>query len=110
MKDIILKLFHKFRQLILYAIIGGISAGLDFVVFTLLCKAGMIVIAANIISIHCGIFCSFVLNRYFNFKVKDRALIRFLSFYVVGLIGLVFSTFLLWLMVENWLWNEIYAK
>jgi putative flippase GtrA len=35
---------------------------------------------------------SFVLNSYFNFKVKDRLLKRALSFYTIGYIGLLIST------------------
>jgi putative flippase GtrA len=103
-------LYQSFRQFILYGIIGGISAGLDFVVFTLLCKEGLNYQFANIISIHCGITCSFILNRHFNFKIKDKTLQRFLSFYIIGFIGLSISAGLLYLLVSLNQWNEINAK
>jgi putative flippase GtrA len=96
--------------LILYGIIGGTSAGLDFLIYTFLIGLNTYYIVANGIGIHCGIFCSFVLNRRFNFKIKDKPLVRFLSFYLIGLIGLLLSSFLLWLMVTRWGWDKIYAK
>ena len=102
--------YQRYRNFILYGIIGGISAGLDFFIYTLLCKGDLNYQVANVVSIHCGIFCSFLLNRYYNFKVKDKTFLRFLSFYVIGLTGLALSAFLLYLMVDINAWNEIYAK
>ena len=102
--------YQRYRNIILYGIIGGISAGLDFLVYTFLCKLDLNYQIANVFSIHCGIFCSFLLNRHFNFKIKDKTLLRFLSFYVIGLTGLALSAALLYLMVNINSWNEIYAK
>jgi len=105
-----MNIFKKFNHFILYGIIGGISAGLDFVIFTGLVYAGFNPILTNILSIHCGIFCSFLLNRYFNFKIKDKTIIRFLSFYFIGLLGLGLSTFLLWLLTSLMFWDVLGAK
>ena len=103
------KLFHKFRELILYGIIGGFCAALDFGVYTLL---GLIIpfLIANIISVHCGIICSFLLNRNFNFKVKDKTKRRFLSFYLVGLSGLGISELLLWIFSTRMGLNHLSVK
>ena len=110
MKDnIIFRLYHRFRELILYGIIGGFCAALDFGIFTLLGQWIHILIA-NIISVHCGIFCSFFLNRQFNFKVKDKTGLRLLSFYLVGLSGLILSELLLYLLTEHIGWNHLVAK
>ncbi len=104
-------LYARFRNLILYGIIGGFCAGLDFFVYSVLCQFEvMLYLWANVISIHCGIFCSFFLNRSFNFKVKDRATQRFLSFYAVGLTGLAISEGMLYLMVTMVGWNELFCK
>ncbi|MGN0186569.1 MAG: GtrA family protein, partial [Paludibacteraceae bacterium] len=85
-------LYAHFRNLILYALIGGFCSALDFAVFTLLCHFGwQPYLWANVISIHCGIFCSFFLNCSFNFKVRDKTPQRFLSFYAIGLMGLGIS-------------------
>jgi len=102
--------YTRYRQLFLYGIIGGISAFLDFCVFTILHKLGVPYLIANVISTHVGIICSFLLNRHYNFKVKDKTKMRFLSFYIIGLIGLAISSGLLYLAVDCYHFNEIYAK
>ena len=65
---------------------------------------------ANVISTHIGIFTSFLLNRSYNFKVKDKTLLRFLSFYAIGLTGLGLSSLLLWLMVDKAQWDKLVCK
>ena len=65
---------------------------------------------ANIVSIHIGIFTSFVLNRSLNFKVKDKAAVRFLSFYSVGIVGLGISELMLYLMVTIGELHELFCK
>ena len=105
------KIFIRFRNLILYGLIGGFCAALDFGIYTGLCYWDIMpYLWANIISIHIGIFTSFVLNRSFNFKVKDKVKTRFLSFYTVGLVGLGISEGMLYLMVTKGGWNEIVCK
>ena len=103
------KIYHKFRELILYGMIGGFCSALDFGIYTLL---GLIIpfLIANIISVHCGIICSFLLNRNFNFKVKDKTKMRFLSFYLVGLSGLGISELLLWVFSTRMGLNHIAVK
>lgn len=104
-------LYGKFRNLILYGIIGALCASLDFLIYTFLCRMELMpYLWANVISIHTGIFCSFFLNRHFNFKVKDKTTQRFTMFYVIGLIGLGISTLMLWLMVDIAGWNKIACK
>lgn len=111
MWDRILTLFNRYRNLILYGIIGGFCAALDFVIYSLFCYFELLpYLWANVISTHIGIFTSFVLNRSYNFKVKDKTSQRFLSFYVVGLMGLGLSSLMLWLMVDKMQWNELVCK
>lgn len=111
MSNIVKMLYTRFRHLILYGIIGGFCATLDFGVYTLLCHFDVMpYLWANVVSIHCGIFTSFLLNRTFNFKVKDKTTQRFLSFYMVGLIGLGISEGMLYLMVTVGEWNELMSK
>ena len=110
-QQLIKTLFFHFRTLILYGLIGGFCAGLDFGVYTLLCHFDILpYLWANVISIHCGIICSFFLNRGVNFKVKDKPWLRFLSFYAIGLIGLGISELMLYLMVSIAGLNEIVCK
>jgi putative flippase GtrA len=110
MKELIARLYNKYRNFILYGLIGASCAGLDFVVYAILCYFGCNHLVANVISTHCGIFCSFALNSFLNFKVRDRLLLRFLSFYVIGLMGLFISEGMLYLMVDLGGMNKIVAK
>lgn len=74
-------LYGKFHDLLLYGIIGTFSAGLDFAIYSILTHyTAMQYLVANCISLIGGISTSFVLNRNYNFKVKDHTSKRF-SFY-----------------------------
>ena len=85
------------RTFFLYAVIGGISAATDAGVFYLLFRlAGFDEFLVNLISTHCGIFLSFLLNRNFNFRKTDQTGRRFVSFYLTGLFGLALSSAILW--------------
>lgn len=110
-RDFFLISYSRFRNLILYGIIGGICAALDFAIYSALCYFDIIFyLWANIISVHIGIFTSFFLNRSLNFKVKDKTTQRFLSFYAVGLTGLGISELMLYLMVTVGGMNELLCK
>lgn len=101
MKQFIIILYQKFRHLILYGIIGSFSSGLDFLIYTLLVQVGGIqYLLANCISVLAGISTSFILNRNFNFKVKDHAKRRFSIFLTVGLCGLVISNLILYICID----------
>lgn len=100
MMKLLKDLYQKYRNFILYCLIGVINTGVDFGIFALLDHSGLYYIAAHIISYHCGIFCSFFLNRYYNFKVKDKPAQRFLSFYAISLVALAASAALLYLFVD----------
>jgi len=103
--------YHRFRDLILYAVIGAFCASIDFGVYTALCYWQIMpYLWANIISIHCGIICSFLLNRSVNFKVKDHPKTRFLSFYTVGLFGLGISETMLYTLVTVNHMDEVLCK
>lgn len=98
---LIKKLYFKFRNLILYGIIGSFTSFLDFCVFTVLSNyVGIYYLVANCISVLVGITTSFLLNRAYNFKVKDHTGKRFLTFLSVGLCGLVLSNIILYLGIE----------
>ena len=111
MKKLFTALFQNFRHLILYGIIGSCSAGLDFIIYTLLVQEiGMQYLAANCISVLVGISVSFMLNRSYNFKVKDHAARRFATFLTIGLLGLVMSNVILYLCIDIWGMHKIVAK
>jgi putative flippase GtrA len=94
--------FYRYKYFILYGVIGVVAATLDFIVFNrIVAYTSCSYIVANIISVHCGVVCSFTLNRQFNFKVKDQPVKRFLTFYVVAMVGLLISSFLLVQFIEK---------
>lgn len=111
MKTIIKTLYNKFHHLILYGVIGSFSSGLDFVIYTLLVQfVGLQYIIANCISVLGGITTSFVLNRNYNFKVKDHAKRRFSIFLTVGLCGLVMSNIILYLCIDVLEMDKLISK
>lgn len=110
-KQIVLTLYSRFRNLILYGIIGGFSATIDFLIFYALTTFGdVFYLYANIISVTFGITISFILNRNFNFKVKDKVLKRFSIFISVGLGGLLLSSLLLYLFIDIFILEKIISK
>ncbi len=111
MKQVFLSLYTSFRHLILYGIIGSFSAGLDFVIYTLLVQvAGIPYLIANCISVLGGITTSFALNRSYNFKIKDKAKQRFTLFLTVGLSGLLLSNLILYVCIEILDMNKVISK
>lgn len=106
----------KFKEIIrrhprffMYALFGIISTGLEFGIYALLCQF-MPYLYANIIAFHCGILCSFILNRKFTFKKEDKTIFRFASFYLIQLICLALNSLILYLFVDVAHWNVLVAK
>lgn len=106
----LIELYRNNSKIIKYGLIGAASSTLDFVIYTALVMTGMNMLWANVIGVNCGIVTSFILNRRYNFKVKDHAAHRFVSFYLVGMAGLALSTGLLYILVECMGLNEIFSK
>lgn len=95
------RLYGKYRHFVLYSLIGATGATIDFLIFLLLTSVtALSYLPANIISVSCGIANNFIWNVKFNFKVKERVFVRFISFYCIGLIGMGLSTLLLYLLVD----------
>jgi len=110
LKSLVYNLYQKYRHFILYCLIGVINTGVDFGIFALLDYVGVYYLVAHVISYHCGIICSFFLNRYYNFKVTDRPAQRFLSFYGVSLVALGASAALLYLFVSVLSFHHLLGK
>lgn len=111
MKKVMVQLFEKYRELIVYCMIGCTGAALDFVIYALLTHCfGVHYQLANFLSVSFGIINNFFLNRHFNFKIKDRMGARLLSFYSVGMFGWAMSATLLWLFIGRMGLNTLVAK
>ena len=111
MNDLIKTLYQKFHHLILYGIIGSFSSGLDVAIYTVLVQVlGVHYILANCISVVAGISTSFILNRNYNFKVKDKTGRRFGIFLCVGITGLILSNLILYTCINTFAMNKIVSK
>lgn len=109
--EVIHHLYNKFRNLILYGVIGGISSGLDFTVYTLLVNVVEFhYLISNICSVLVGIATSFTLNRRYNFKVKDQTKRRFFIFLFVGISGLLLSSLILYICIQELRIDELLSK
>lgn len=92
---------EDFIQLVKYVLIGVLGIVVDFGIYTILTHLKMNVEIANIISSTCGIINNFLWNYYTNFKVHDRMILRFISYFIVGQITTVFTTVSLFIFVTK---------
>ena len=111
MKTVIVSFLKNRRSFVVYCVIGVSGVALDYAsYFVLVNWIGVYYLLANAISSSLGITNNFLLNSFFNFKVKDRMLVRFVSFYCVGLLGLAVSSAMLFVMVTLAHMNPNYSK
>lgn len=109
--NVITKFLQKFKNLILYGIIGSCSSFLDFITYTFLIRIDQFnYLIANCISVVIGIVTSFILNRKYNFKVKDKTAKRFSIFLLIGLCGMLMSNLILYICIDYLLLNKIISK
>lgn len=106
-----LSLYCRFRNLILYGIIGALSASFDFLLFYFLTTTlNVYYLFANVFSVTCGICLSFFLNREYNFKVKNKFIKRLTIFFSVGFFGLIISSGLLYAFVVFLQFEKVLSK
>ena len=111
MIDFFKSMLQKYRAFVVYCFIGVTGVCLDFLIYYILTQMYDVHYqVANAIGVSCGICNNFFWNAFFNFKQKDRLLLRFCSFYCVGLLGLGISACLLWLFIGLFAWNELFSK
>ena len=85
---------NLFKLLIKYFFIGILAASIELLIFSFFTKYLNYVIA-NSIAYSFGIITSFTLNKFYNFKVKDKTIIRFGRFLIVNINGLFISNLIL---------------
>ena len=101
--------YRKHRHFLLYSLFGIVSTGVEFLIYALLIKY-LPYLSANIIGFHCGIVCSFLLNRSLNFKKENKVILRFTTFYLIQLICLALNSLVLYLCIDLGNWNPLIAK
>ena len=89
-------------QFFKFMVVGVINFLVDFGVFKLLSTAiGLPVALSNVISYTCGVINSFILNRYWTFKIRHKFVsVHFAKFVFVNLISLGVNTLAVWVLVE----------
>lgn len=94
-----------------YSIVGVMGLVVDLGLFYLLHKVcGVNYLIANFVSSTLAVIHNFFLNSYFTFKVTDNKLKRFISFYLVALVGMGVSSLLLTLMISVMTMDAMIAK
>lgn len=106
-----LEYIQKYKNFLMYAVIGASGATIDLVLFLILFNQfDFDKNLATVISTSAGIINNFTLNAVFNFKVKDHLLKRFMSFYMVGLSGLALTIFIFFIFIDLLKWNTNLVK
>lgn len=99
------------KTFLTYAVIGVSGIVLDTLIFIFLVYALKVNAAlATIISTSCGIINNFFWNAVYNFKTKDHLWRRFLTFYGVGLAGIIASALVLLLFADIFALNALVVK
>ncbi|GBG05407.1 GtrA family protein [Lactobacillus rodentium] len=113
MKEKIQKLWasEDFKQLVGYVLIGLLGLVVDFGVFLILTHFfNFNVEWANFISSSCGLINNFIWNSFANFKVHDKLLLRFISYYLVGQVTTLFTTLCLFIFVTKLGYDKFVVK
>lgn len=95
-----------------FQVVGAINFFVDFGILSLLTGAfGMWVVPANIISYTCGVINSFILNRYWTFKIKLSFFsVHFIKFVFVNLVSLGVNTLAVYILGELYGLPNFFAK
>lgn len=85
-----------------YGIVGILGLVVDMGVFYLMDKKlGINYAVSNVTSSSLAVLHNFILNSYFTFKVTDKKVKRFISFYLIALIGMAISTGMLAVFIDG---------
>ena len=99
MKNIFKKVLNS--QQIRFLFVGGLNTIVGYGTYAILIYFNINFYIANAISTIIGVFHSYLWNRYFTFKSKDKALneiIRFISVYIVSFL---LSNIILYIFVSK---------
>lgn len=93
-----IKIHYINKKFILYSLIGFTGVTLNYLLFYVLTETTDInYIVVNIFSVTLGITNNFILNVLVNFKLKDRLIYRYLMFVLVGCLGMLISSTILYI-------------
>ncbi|MBV4419928.1 GtrA family protein [Clostridium tyrobutyricum] len=103
-------LLNKNKQFIKYAISGTINTCITLIVYNILIKLGVNYMVSNAIGYFLGIVNGFILNEIWVFKSHKTIYILFIKFIIVNVMSLLFSTGLLFFLVNEFDFNKIIAQ
>lgn len=110
MKHGVMKKIKDHRRGFFFVLIGCQGLIVDIGTFYFLTTAGMYLLLANFFSISCSLTHNFWLNALFNFKTHDRLLRRYASYYGIGMVGVGFTSVILWFFVTQLGYHELLVK
>jgi putative flippase GtrA len=106
-----IKKLSRYKQFIVYSLIGFSGVLIDLTLFYLLFSIFQIEKnTANILSTTTGITNNFLWNAFSNFKVTDKLAKRFLSFYTVGIIGILITMLIFYMFVDIFKFDTFLVK
>lgn len=109
MKSLLVRLLNS--SFVKYALVGVVGLVVDMGLFYLFHEMmGINYIASNIMSSSLAVVNNFILNSLFTFKVKDKLLYRFISFYSIALAGMALSSGMLAVMIDVLQMNSMVSK
>lgn len=93
--------FSALKKFILYGLIGGGGAIVEFSIFSLLINSNIKVEVANVIGVTSGFLFTFTMNTFFNFKKTNKLIKRFFSYAGICLLGMIVSTTMVSLLKDK---------
>ena len=105
------KILLQKKQFLLYCVIGASGVTLDFGIYSLLVKTGLLDYqAANAAGYSSGTLLSFILNARYNFRVTDKIPLRLISFFSVAFLGWLVSAGLLLVLIGRFGFDKYLSK
>ena len=99
-----------FQRIMKFLVSGSLAAITEYVSFAVMEKAGIILIASQTISFLCGFVVSFLLNRAWVFKSKEKASRQLMKYGLLAAINLVLTNLVMNCMVYVLHVNSLIAK
>ena len=114
MKEKIIKLFEKYKELILYGIFGVTTVIINLILYKIFLDLNMYYVVASLISYVIASLISYFFNTYFVFKSEKLdfkgEMVRIGKYFLVRVWSVIVDTVLLMLAVEVVKLDEFFAK
>lgn len=103
---------NEYIRLLKFAFVGIFNTLVDWIVFFIMDTLLHIpTIISQPTAYACGVICSYIGNKFFTFKAKNKVTVaETVKFVVVNLLSLAASTGVLMLLSQSIGWNEYIAK